>query len=408
MARTSKLSAIAVKQAKGRAVLHDGGGLYLRVSATGAKSWVYRYQVSGKRCDMGLGSASLFSLAEARKRAHEARKLVAEGLDPIEARLAERQAKAIDAAKAMTFQACAEAYIAAHRAGWRSPKSLQQWEGSLRDYVHGIFGALPVHAVDVGLVLKAIEPIWTEKPETANRVRGRIEAILDWATARRLRQGENPARWRGHLENLLPKHSKIRRVEHFSALPYCEIGPFMTELRQDSGVAALALEFAILTAARSSEVIGARWDEFNLAEGLWTVPAERMKGGREHRVPLADAALAIVGQMAAIRSGDFVFPGQRTGQPIGAMGLLYKLGQMGRRDVTVHGFRSSFRDWAAERTGFLSEVAEMALAHAVGDKVEAAYRRGDMFQKRRQLAEAWARFCRAPPAGGEVVAIRTR
>ena len=404
MARTSKLSAIAVKQAKGRAVLHDGGGLYLRVSATGAKSWVYRYQVSGKRCDMGLGSASLFSLAEARKRAHEARKLVAEGLDPIEARLAERQAKAIDAAKAMTFQACAEAYIAAHRAGWRSPKSLQQWEGSLRDYVHGIFGALPVHAVDVGLVLKAIEPIWTEKPETANRVRGRIEAILDWATARRLRQGENPARWRGHLENLLPKHSKILRVEHFSALPYCEIGPFMTELRQDSGVAALALEFAILTAARTSEVIGARWDEFNLAERLWIVPGGRMKAGREHRVPLSDRTIALLQQMHAIRLNDFVFPGQRTGQPIGDTGLFHQLRRMGRDDLTAHGFRSSFRDWAAERTTFLAEVAEMALAHTVTGAVERAYRRGDLFDKRRQLMDAWARFCEAP-VSGEVVAL---
>jgi integrase len=305
----------------------------------------------------------------------------------------------------MTFQACADAYIAAHRAGWRSAKSLTAWEGTLGAYVHPVFGALPVQAIDTALVTKAIEPIWAEKPETAGRVRGRIEAILDWATARGHRQGENPARWRGHLDKLLPNKTKVRRVEHHAALPYPEISAFMAELRQQEGVAALALEFAILTAARTGEVIGARWDEFNLAERLWTIPGQRMKAGREHRVPLPDAALAIIETMAGIREGDFVFPGGKASRPLSNMSMLMLLRRMGREDLTIHGFRSSFRDWAAERTGFPAEVAEMALAHTVADAVERAYRRGDLFQMRRQMMDAWAKFCAAPSAAGRVVPI---
>jgi integrase len=232
-------------------------------------------------------------------------------------------------------------------------------------------------------------------------VRGRIESILDWATARGFRQGENPARWRGHLENLLPKRSKVQRVEHHAALPYVELGAFMGQLRPQEGVAARALEFAILTAARTGEVIGARWKEFDLAARLWTVPAERMKAGKEHRVPLSDAAVAILEELAAIRQDDFVFPGSRAGRPISNMTMTLR--RMGRGELTVHGFRSSFRDWAAERTGFPADVAEMALAHTVADAVERAYRRGDIFQKRRQLMDAWARFCSTTPAAGDKV-----
>lgn len=245
------------------------------------------------------------------------------------------------------------------------------------------------------------------KPETASRVRGRIESILDWATARGYRDGENPARWRGHLDNLLPARARVRRVEHHAALPYVEIGAFMAGLRAQDGVSARALEFAILTAARTGEVIGARWGEINIIDKLWTIPAERIKGGREHRVPLSAPALAIVEKMAMIRSGEFVFPGGKEGRPLSNMAFLMLLRRMNHDDLTAHGFRSSFRDWAAERTNFPSEVAEMALAHAVGDKVEAAYRRGDLFQKRRQLAEAWAKFCAAAPAlAGKVVPLR--
>jgi integrase len=407
MARTiGKLAALTVNQAQRRGYYSDGGGLYLQVGAAGAKSWVFRFKQAGKLREMGLGPLHTVGLAEARRRAHECRIARLDGRDPIEARRAERMKGKLDAARAITFRGCAERYIAAHRAGWRSPKSLKAWEGTLAADAYPVFGALPVQAIDTALVMKAIEPIWTAKPETASRVRGRIESILDWATARGYREGENPARWRGHLENLLPNKTKVRRVEHLAALPYPEIGLFMAELRRQESTAARALEFTILTMARTGEVIGARWDEINLSAKLWTIPAERMKAGKEHRVPLSDAALAIVEEMAASQSGAFVFPGGKAGRPLSNMAFLMLLRRLGRDDLTVHGFRSSFRDWAAERTGFPAEVAEMALAHAVGDKVEAAYRRGDLFQKRRQLAEAWAKFCALAPLGSGVVPLR--
>jgi integrase len=380
--------------------------LYVQISAGGAKSWVFRFREAGKLREMGLGPLHTIGLAEARQRAHECRKARLDGRDPIADREASRVAAKLDAAKAMTFEACAERYVAAHKTGWRNAKHAAQWTATLNAYVYPSFGTLPVQTVDVGLVLRAVEPIWATKPETASRVRGRIEAILDWATARGYRTGENPARWRGHLENLLPKRSKVRRVEHHAALPYAEIGAFMAELRQQEGVAAGALEFAILTAARTGEVIGARWTEINAPERLWAIPAERMKGGREHRVPLSDAALAIVEKMAAIRSGDFVFPGAKAKRPLSNMAFLMLLRRMRRDGSTAHGFRSTFRDWAAERTTFPAEVAEMALAHTVGDKVEAAYRRGDLFDKRRQLSGAWAKFCASPTALGSVVPLR--
>jgi integrase len=314
------------------------------------------------------------------------------------------QAK-LDDARALTFRQCAEAYIKAHKASWRNPKHAAQWPSTLSAYVYPIFGALPVQAIDVSLVMKVLEQevrgaangepasLWTTKPETAGRVRGRIESVLDWATSRNYRQGENPARWRGHLENLLPKKAKLRRVKHHAALPYAEIAAFMIELRQQDGVAGRALEFAILTAARTGEVIGAKWDEIDFAERFWVIPAERMKAGREHRVPLSDAALAILEDLRNVRQANFVFPRGKPGRPISNMAMLMLLRRMGRGALTAHGFRSSFRDWAAECTGFPAEVAEMALAHTVSDRVEAAYRRGDLFEKRRQLMEEWGRFC---------------
>jgi integrase len=407
MARTiGKLTALAATQARRRGYYGDGGGLYLQISPGGAKSWVFRFKDAGKLREMGLGPLHTIGPAEARRRAQECRVARLDGCDPIEVRRAERIKRKLDGAKAMTFRACAEHYITAHKAGWRSPKSLKAWEGTLATDVYPIFGSLPVQAIDTALVMKAVEPIWTTKPETASRVRGRIESVLDWATARGYRQGDNPARWRGHLENLLPKKTKVRRVEHLAALPYAEMGAFMAELRQQEGVAARALEFAILTASRTGEVIGARWQEISLADKLWTIPAERMKAGKEHRVPLCDAVLTILEKMTAVRSDEFVFVGGKAGQPLSNMSMLMLLRRMGRDDITIHGFRSSFRDWAAERTNFPAEVAEMALAHAVSDKVEAAYRRGDLFQKRRQLAEAWAKFCTVLPASGRVVPIR--
>jgi integrase len=405
MARTvAKLSAAAVKNAMRRGYYSDGGGLYLQVGATGSKSWVFRYK-AGKLYEMGLGPLHTVGLAEARTRARQCREHRLDGLDPLAARKAARMQAKLDAAKAMSFAACAEGYIAAHKPAWRNAKHRDQWSNTLRCYVEPVFGPLPVQAIDTALVLKAIEPIWNEKPETASRVRGRIEAILDWATARGFRQGENPARWRGHLDKLLPKKSKVRRVEHHAALPYPEIAIFIAELRQQAGVAARALEFAILTASRTGEVMGARWDEFDRSDRLWTVPAGRMKSGKEHRVPLSDAALAVLEDLHKLRHGDYVFEGGRTSQPISNMAMTMTLRRMERGELTVHGFRSTFRDWAAERTGFPSEVAEMALAHTISDKVEAAYRRGDLFQKRRQLMDAWARFCTAPPATGKVVSF---
>jgi integrase len=407
MARTiGKLTALAITQAKRRGYYGDGGGLLLQVSAGGAKSWVFRFKESGRLREMGLGPTYTVSLAEARQKALECRKARLDGRDPIEARQEGRMAAKLDAAKAMTFRDSAERYIAAHKAGWKNDKHAAQWPATLTTYVYPSFGSLPVQAIDVGLVMKALEPIWTEKPETASRVRGRIESVLDWATARGYRQGENPARWRGHLENLLPKKTKVRRVEHHAALPYPEIAAFIAELRQQDGVAARALEFTILTAARTGEVIGATWDEINLAERLWIVPARRMKAGKEHRVPLSDAALAVVEQMREIRQGNYVFPGGRTSRPLSNMALLMTLRRMGRDDLTAHGFRSTFSDWCAERTNAPSEVREMALAHTVGDKIEAAYRRGDLFEKRRQQVEAWAKYCAAPPPVPRMASLR--
>jgi integrase len=307
----------------------------------------------------------------------------------------------------MTFRECAERYIAAHRVGWRNAKHAEQWRSTLATYAFPIFGDLPVQAIDLGLVMKAIEPIWASKTETASRLRGRIESILDWAATRGYRQGDNPARWRGHLENLLPKRTKVRKVQHHAALPYGRVGDFIQALQQQRGVAAMALELCILTATRTSETIGARWQEVDLRETVWTIPADRIKAGKEHRIPLSAPAVAILQKLAAARSSDFVFPGGKPGQPLSNMALLALLKRMGRPDLTVHGFRSAFRDWAAELTNFPREVCEMALAHAIGDKVEAAYRRGDLFAKRRQLMEAWARFCLTPSRiKSEVVELR--
>lgn len=339
---------------------------------------------------MGLGSVSTFSLAEARDKALSCRKLCAEGIDPIEAKRAQLDKARLEAARAISFKQCAAAYIEAHKAGWRNAKHAAQWTATLTTYAYPAFGNLPVAAVDTGFVMQAIEPVWVTKPETASRVRGRIESVLDWATTHGYRRGENPARWKGHLSNLLPKRSRIRKVEHHAALPYPQIPAFMVDLASREAVAARALEFAIFTAARTGEVIGARWSEFNLDASEWTVPAERMKGGVEHRVPLSAPAVALLRLLAEDRRGEFVFPGGRHGRPMSNMSMLMMLRRMGREDLTVHGFRSTFRDWASETTNFSSEVVEMALAHAIESKVEAAYRRGDLFAKRRELMDAWA------------------
>lgn len=410
MARNiNRLSPAAVKHAK--AGMHaDGGGLWLQVTAgEGSKlrrSWIFRFGAGGRERKMGLGSLDTVSLSEAREKATECRRLRVQGIDPIEQRDADRAQQRAAAVKSLTFDRAVDRYITAHQAGWRNTKHAAQWRNTLKAYAAPVFGALPVQAVDVTLVMKVLDPIWTTKPETASRVRGRIESVLDWAAARGLRKGENPARWRGHLDKLLPARGKVRRVRHHPALPYAEIGDFMTDLRAQQGVAARALEFTILTASRTGEVIGARWEEFDFKARTWIVPGERMKSGREHRVPLSGPAVAILQGLHATRSGDHAFPGDRKGKPLSSMAMLMLLRRMGRGGLTVHGFRSTFRDWCAESTSFPREVAEAALAHVLSDKTEAAYQRGDLFEKRRRLMGAWEIACGRPARGAKVVPIR--
>lgn len=406
-----RLTALKVAKVKRPGMYADGAGLYLQVTGDGdkrvAKSWIFRYQLRGRAREMGLGSFATFGLAEARIKATGCRRLTYEGIDPIDARRAERTRIALETAKALTFKACAEQFIAAHSAGWRNAKHAAQWTATLKAYAEPIIGSLPVHRIDTALVMKILEPLWSKKPETAGRLRGRIESVLDWATARGYRTGDNPARWRGHLDKLLPARAKVRQVKHHAALPYDELPDFMAALRAQEGVSARALEFLILTAARTGEVIGAKSEE--IRGRVWTVPAGRMKGGKEHRVPLSEPAVAIVEKMRKEHPGEFLFPGGKRAKPLSNMAMLALLERMGRADVTAHGFRSTFRDWAAERTGYASEVVEMALAHAIDNKVEAAYRRGDLFEKRNSLMAEWARFCARPMSSrdGQIVSIRS-
>ena len=357
----------------------------------------------GRAREMGLGSINARSLPEARDEALACRKLLLQGIDPIEARNARDAQERLTTAKAITFRECAAAYIEVHKAGWKNGKHADQWKNTLNTYAAPLVGELPIQGIDIGLVLQILEPIWKSKPETASRVRGRVEAVLDWATARGFRAGENPARWRGHLDKLLPKRSKVRSVEHHAALPYFEVGAFVTQLQEQHGVAARALEFAIVTAARTQEVIGVKWDEIDLARKTWTVPASRMKAHREHRVPLSDQAAKIIEQMQKAKHSDYVFPGGREDQPLSNAAMLALLKRrMGRADLTVHGFRSTFRDWTAEQSNFPREVAEAALAHVLSDKTEAAYQRGDLFEKRRKLMQAWTDYVGRARSGGKV------
>ena len=404
--KIGRLNALSVSRAKLPGMYPDGGGLYLQVTSAGARSWLYRYMLHGRSREMGLGPLHAVSLSDARTMAADCRRVRAAGADPIDMRKSARDAARLEAARTITFKAAAEAYIAAHRHGWRNAKHAEQWTTTLETYVYPAFGSSSAQDVGVADVLKVIEPMWSTKTETANRVRGRIEAILDWAKARGHRQGENPARWRGHLDNLLPARSRVHRVKHHKALHYTAIGAFMPSLRQQPGVSARALEFLILTAARTSQTLGARWSEFDLHRALWTIPVDRMKAGKEHRVPLSARAVAILKEMQAECAGQFVFPGLKRGRPLSDMALLALVRRMKRDDVTPHGFRSTFRDWAEEQTNFSREVSEMALAHTIRDKVEAAYRRGDLFEKRRRLMDAWARYCGTPKPETDVIPIR--
>ena len=390
-----RLNALAVSQAKAPGLYPDGDSLYLKVARTGSKSWVLRYRLNGRKTprDMGLGPVRLVSLSEARSKAQEARRLLLEKIDPLEERRQERAQRAADAAGTISFREAADRYVKAQAPGWKNDKHKDQWETTLDRYVHPVVGTLPVNLVEIGHVMKVLEPIWTVKTETASRVRGRIEAVLDWATAHGYRKGDNPARWKGQLEVLLPAPAKVARVKHHPALPYKELPDFIRLLRNQEGVGALALEFTILTAARTGETIGASWEEMDLTDRVWIVPAERIKAGREHRVPLSYRAVEILRIMRDMRVSDFVFPGLRKGKPLSNMTMLGVLKRMGCGHLTTHGFRSSFRDWAAECTNYPGEMAEMALAHTIGNKVEAAYRRGDLFDRRRQMMRDFAAYC---------------
>lgn len=414
-----RLTALEVKRLDAVGMHPDGRGLYLQIHTGGSKSWIYRYTIDGRVRAMGLGPTHLVSLATARTMAQEARLLKEQGADPLDVRTAAKPAptpppaKELSADQGLTFRAAAAAYIRANSAAWRNAKHLAQWSATLETYAYRVFGDLPVDQIDTALVLKSLEPIWSVKAETASRLRGRIESVLDWATVRGHREGENPARWKGHLDKILPAKSKVARVEHHAALPFKALPLFMRDLRTRAGAAARALEFAILTAARTGEVIGAQWSEIDFEARVWTQPAERTKTRKAHRVPLCDAAMTILESMrnaslegqreflrlynkpipADIALEGFVFAGMRRGKGLSNMSMLKTLERMGRADLTTHGFRSTFRDWAAETTSYPNEVVEMALAHTIAGKVEAAYRRGDLLEKRRELMRDWSAYC---------------
>jgi integrase len=368
-----RLTVLKVERAKKPGMYGDGGGLYLQVTGPKAKSWILRYHPHGYLSkngkpltrEMGLGSFSVMGLADARSRAAEYRRLLLDGIDPLDAKRATRAQAALSAAKALTFAEVGQSYIAAHRAGWRNPQHAAQWSTSIATYVNPICGSVMVQAIDTAIVLRVLKPIWTSKSVTAGRVRGRIESILDFAKARGLREGENPARWRGHLDKLLPPISKVSKVKHHAALDYSEIGGFMTALRGQDEIAARALEFLILTAARTNEVLGARWREIDSKGRLWVVAADRMKAGREHRVPLSAGAVALLEAIG--KQTDYVFS---DGGKLPYWAVDRMLRRMGRDGITVHGFRSCFRVWAAERTSYPREIIEQCLAHRVGDAVE--------------------------------------
>jgi integrase len=373
----------------------DGGGLYLSISPNGGRRWVFLYRWHGKPTEVGLGSARDVTLATARELAGAARTKLAARINPKDVRKPTQGA---------TFGECADRLIESMQQAWRNPKHRAQWTMTLKVYAASL-RRLPVEAVGTDDVLSVLKPLWSKKHETASRLRGRIERVLDAAKAQGLRSGENPARWRGHLDQLLPRRQRLARGHH-AALPYAGVPAFMLDLQGRQATAAATLELTVLTAARSGETLLAKKTEFDIDRAVWTVPPARMKAGREHRVPLSRRALRIVKQaMADYPDGDFLFPGQKPGKPLSAMALEMMLRRMKVKDATVHGFRSSFRDWASECTNFSNEVCEAALAHVIKDKAEAAYRRGDLFEKRRKLMEAWAVYCTAPKAG-KVIAFR--
>lgn len=404
--KARELTAIQVGRLREPGMHFAGGvaGLGLQVLPTGGRTWILRVRIGGRRRDMGLGGYPDVSLAEAREAARKARAVIRSGLDPIEEARGARDALRADAAKATTFRQAVEAYVAGHEAGWRNAKHRAQWTSSLQRYAYPVIGDLSVGHVEMPHVLKILEPIWRDKTETASRIRGRIEQVLDWAAVRGLRQGQNPARWKGLLDKALPNPSKVSKPTHHRALPYAELPAFIQTLKTQQGIGAVALHFVILTAARSGEVRGARWSEIDTADQIWTVPPGRMKAGREHKKPLSDAAMRLLKTVPRVSGSDLIFPAARGGElsDMTLVGVLRRL----KVDAVAHGFRSTFRDWVAEQTSHPSEVAEMALAHAISNKAEAAYRRGDLLEKRRRLAEDWADFCESRQSNGTVIGFR--
>jgi integrase len=384
----------------------DVRGLYLQVATVGSGAWLLRYERGGKERMMGLGAVREFSLKEARDRARAARQQLADGVDPLDAKRADRDRRAQEAARGVTFKRCAEQYFAAHADGWSSAKYRAQFMATMRDHAFPIIGSVSVAAIDEAMVLKLLAPIWKEKVVTAKRLRNRIAAVLDYAAAAKYRTGTNPARWEGHLEHLLADPAKVAKVAHFKALPYDEVAAFIAQLRKQEGVSARALEFTILCAARTNETIGATWDEIDLNAKTWTIPAARMKANRPHRVPLSDCAVEILRALPREDGNPHVFIGPTAGTAISSIAMYRALRRL-RSDVDVHGFRSTFSTWANEITGCSNHVIELSLAHTIGTAVERAYSRGDLFEKRRKLMEAWAQHC-ATPSGqsGAVVPMR--
>jgi integrase len=385
------LSALKIKALKKPGYHCDGGGLYVQVSPALTKSWIFRFRWGPKQREMGLGSLDLVSLAEARQKAYLARKQVADGIDPIAVKRSDKTARILATLGTITFDAAVKSYIEAHGDTWKNAKHRGQWETTLRTYASPVIGLLPVGLIQLEHVLRILEPIWKTKNETASRLRGRIESVLDWCRVRKYRSGENPARWKGHLDHLLPAPNKVQKVVHHRALPIDDMPAFMRDLRSREGTAARALEFAILNASRSGEVRGALWSEIDLKAGVWVIPAERMKAGVQHRVPLSQPALDLLSQQPRFEDSELVFPAPRGGV-LSDMTLTAVTRRM-EVDAVPHGFRSTFRDWCAERTNFPRDLAETALAHKVESKVEAAYLRSDVLEKRRALMQAWADFC---------------
>lgn len=397
MARKAKeLSALVVGRltTPGNHAVGGVAGLYLYINETGARSWVLRTMVGDKRRHMGLGGFPDVPLARAREKARNARDEISQGIDPIAQRKEAASLLRTQQATEKTFEQAAQGFLEAHGDTWKNPKHRAQWASSLETYAYPFMGKLLVRDVAQEHVLSALDPIWKTKNETASRVRGRIESVLDWATVRKYRTGENPARWKGHLDMLLAAPSKVQKVEHHRALLIDDLPAFILDLRKREGTAARALEFNILCATRSGEVRGARWTEIDLVAGVWTVPAERMKSGKEHRVPLSKSALGILNAQPRQGDNDLVFPAPRGGQ-LSDMAMTAVMRRM-EVDAVPHGFRSTFRDWAGERTNYPREIAEQALAHTLTSKVEAAYRRGDALEKRRSMMMDWSIFCDTP------------